>query len=141
MLSIVIQGKINKNGVITGPVPNSSQISRNEWDFKLVSLSIKPLSRDLKQMIEIGCSFTSSPCYNYELKKVLDKNSPLAVKYVDIERNKTQTFEFSDTVCPWLRIDQPSDRVDISIVNPGSDTCLSEDSAEIVCHMMIKRVR
>lgn len=141
MLSVVIRGKINKYGVVSGPVPSANQISRNEWDFKLVSVSITPISGEIKQLIEIGCSFTYSPCYNYELSKFLEKNSPICVKYIDVQKGQTKTYEFTDSVFPWLRIDHPSDRVEISFVLPGTDSCLAKDSAEIVCHLMIKRVK
>ena len=139
-MSVVIKGKTDKSGVVKGNVPNSSGIYRNEWDFKLVSLSITP-AIDLKCILEVGCSFHTSSCFNYRLNKFLDKNSPLCVKYFDISASETKTYEFSESVFPWIRIEQPGDRLDISFFEPGTDSPLPADCLEVTCHLAVRRIK
>ena len=140
MLSVVVTGSISKYGVLTGPIPNSNSLSRNEWDFKIISVTITPLKSDINEVYEIGCSLNSSTCYNYDSNRFVDKNTPIMVQHIKLEKFETITITPSESV-PWMRVDNDSEKISISVFEAGTDIPLPENSLAVVAHVIIRRIQ
>ena len=138
--SLVIRGELNKYGHLVGLISDSKTLSKNEWDFRILSLTITPLSQDIDETLEFSCSFNSSNCFNYQSERVLDKNTPVCVKHVKVSKNDTKTIKM-DSDFPWLRIEHVSDKVHISILKAGTDTHLPEKSVYVIAHLAVKRIK
>ena len=140
MISVVVTGSINKYGLLTGPIPNSNSLSKNEWDFKVISLTITPLKSDINEIYEIGCSLNTSTCYNYDSNRFVDKNTPLMVQHIKLVKFETATVNLSDSI-PWTRVDNDSDKLSISVFEAGTDIPLPENSLALVAHVIIRRIQ
>ena len=139
-MSLVVCGKTNKYGNIVGHIPDSKTLNKNEWDFKVLSAIITPLTTDLDDVFELGCSFSSSICFNYELDRFLDKNTPAIVSHIQIEKNKTKTITPSNSF-PWMRVENAGDKISISLVKAGTESSLPENSVSMTVHIVIKRIK
>ena len=139
-LSLVIRGELNKYGTLVGLISDSKNLSKNEWDFKILSLTITPLTQDIDDTFEFSCSFNSSNCFNYLSERFLDKNTPVCVKHVKLSKNNTQTIKM-DSDFPWLRIEHVSDKVHLSMLKAGTDSHLPEKSVYVIAHLAVKRIK
>ena len=139
-MSIVLRGKVNKHRELTGPLPDSTLLAKNEWDFKLLSLILTPLNNDISGIFEVGCSLNTSSCFNYYLDQFQDKATPILITNLNVSRNETKTISVSDSV-PWLRVDSSSDKVSIILVKAGTDLAFPDKSIAMVAHIAIKRIK
>ena len=141
MVSIVIKGRVNRDGNLSGPVPNANLMSRNEWEFKIVSVTFSPSQTNLDTVLELGCSFSTSTTFNYTTKTNVDKYTPLTVKYFSVQAGSTKTYVFSDNVFPWIKMDQAADRLDISFLAPGTTMNNLPLDVDTVCHFIARRIK
>ena len=137
---MVLRGHLNKYGNLVGPVPDATSIAKNDWDYRVVSVTLQALSEDIDEILEFGCSFNTSSCYNFELERFLDRNTPFCVRHVKIAKNETKTIQM-DSAFPWLRIDNVSDKVHLSFVKAGTDVIMPKDSLLVIAHIAIKRIK
>ena len=133
-------GKTDEYGEISGPIANSRLLSRNEWDFKVISLSITPLIEAIDEVYEFGCSLSTSSCYNYDLNRFVEKNTPITVRHIKLKKFETQTVEFSESI-PWIRVDNDNDKINLTIFEAGTGIPLPEGSLAVAAHIMIKRIK
>ena len=141
MESVVICGSNNKDGLLVGPMNNSSDISKNEWQFKITHLILTAKYKNISDIFEIGCSLSLSDMYDYEKSRFVTKNTTLAVKKLEISKGQTIEIVFSDSVCPFLKVSNVKDRIEISLTKAGTSETLPEDSVSFVCHVVILRTK
>ena len=140
MKSVVICGSVDKEGLLVGPLRNNQDISKNTWEFKLVSLTLIAKTENISGIFEIGCSLNASETYDYAKKRYTVRNSTLCVKNVKISKGDTVTYEFGESFCPFFRVETVKDRIEVSMRKAGQDTVLSKNSADFVYHIIMRRI-
>lgn len=139
MKSVIIKGEVNKYGLVSVQIQDPRAISLNEWAFRFSSCVVKPINSDLKAIFEIGCSMNSSVCYDYNQKTFLDKNTPVCLLKVNSKQGETQIIDFSESSCPFIKIEHVKNSIEVSFKKPGTNLPI-EDKIEVMCHMWLKRL-
>ena len=139
MRSLVIQGEVNKYGSIIGRLKSPNFLSRNDWEFRVSSLILTANENIDQEVYELGSSFNTSECFDYEKKMFMDKHTPICLMYVNCKKNKKQKFDLSTSSCPWLKIENVKDTVELSFFEPGTDKTVPKGTFSAVVHMWIKR--
>ena len=140
MRSIVIKGAVDKHGHVTAPLSNVHSLSRNKWEFRISSVIITPVQSSLKSVVyELGCSLNNSECFNYVLGQFMDKNTPLFLISLNAEKNESQKIDLSQSVCPWLKLENVKDTTEISFYEPGTNRHPPKGLFSTVMHMWIRR--
>ena len=122
MRSIVIKGAVDKHGHVTARLSHVHSLSRNEWEFRISSVVITPVQGSLKSVVyELGCSLNNSECFNYSKNQFMEKNTPLCLISINTEKNVSQKIDLSQSVSPWLKLENVKDTVEISFYEPGTD--------------------
>lgn len=139
MRSIIITGEINKNGGVTARLKNPNIVSRNEWEFRVSSLVLSAKDDILQTVYEMGSSLNTSECFDYEKKTFLEKNTPICIVFVNCQKNKKQKIDFSESSCPWLKVENAKDTIEISFTLPGTDKAIKKGTFSVVLHLWMRR--
>lgn len=140
MKSMIIKSEIDKFGNLTSRVNAVNVLSRNEWEFRISTIIITPRHKDMvEKVFEVGCSMNTSECYDYDQKSFMDKNTPVCLVLVNAKKNKKQKIDFSQSSCPWLKVENVKDIIEISFTEPGTNVILSKGSLSAVIHLWIRR--
>ena len=140
MRSIVAKGSTNKHGQILIRLNDVNSLSKNEWEFKVSSLVISPLLNDVESHIfELGCSLNTTECFDYTRNVFMDKNTPMCLLFVNCRKNLSQKIELSDSVCPWLKIENVKDIVEVTFFDPGTSNAVPKDMFYVTLHLWIRR--
>ena len=140
MKSVVICGTVDKEGLLVGPLRNNQDISKNNWEFKLLSLTLTAKTESIKGVFEIGCSLNSSDTYDFAREQYTVRNTTVCVKNIEVPQGETVSYEFSESFCPFFRVENVKDRIEVSMRKAGTNSVLPKDSAHFVYHILMKRI-
>ena len=139
MRSLIIKGLVDKSGNVTARLNNVQSLSRNEWEFRISSVIICPKKRDISEVFELGCSLNNSECFDYNKSLFMDKNTPLCLLNINCEKGRSQKVDLSQSSCPWLKLENVKDTIEVSFFQPGTSIQAEKGIFSVILHMWIRR--